>query len=94
LRKAIHRTRDHWLRLGSRLSADEREKPDTLSASLIYTAAVWTFKERARELWHKPFDVPNRRKIAARGKSGTSGRGSGTHARSHRGGSRMREPKA
>lgn len=55
LRKTIHRTRYHWLKRGTHLSKDQREKLDTLSASLIDTAVVWTFKERARELWYKPY---------------------------------------
>ncbi|WGS47982.1 ISL3 family transposase (plasmid) [Burkholderia sp. JSH-S8] len=55
LRKTIHRMRYHWLRRASRLSADERAQLEALSASLIETAIVWSFKERARDLWHKPF---------------------------------------
>lgn len=55
LRKTIHRTRYHWLRRADRLLSDERAQLEALSASLIETAVVWMFKERARELWHKPF---------------------------------------
>jgi len=55
LRKTIHQTRYHRLRRADQLSKGERAQLDALSASLIDTAVVWTFKERARELWYKPF---------------------------------------
>lgn len=55
LRKTIHRTRYHWLRRASHLTAGERAQLETLSASLIDTAIVWTFKEQAQDLWYQPY---------------------------------------